>query len=89
MKNLDKAMGGMSMWKNNGIVKEPFLQLKEHPSEASQTVDEVLYGMEVLIREKTAKGGWEDGRAGMPGMEYQEMAEAPQVCGDFAVCRRL
>ena len=46
------------MWNNSGIVKEPFLQLKEHPSADSQTVDEALYGMEVLIREKTAGGGW-------------------------------
>lgn len=80
MKNLDKAMGGMSMWKNNGIVKEPFLQLKEHPSEASQIVDEVLYGMEVLIREKTAKGGWASvetaygyqGYVKMDGLECRE-----------------
>ena len=44
------------MWNNSGIVKEPFLQLKEHPSADSQTVDEALYGMEVLIREKTVGG---------------------------------
>lgn len=46
------------MWNNSGVVKEAVLQLKEHPSTDSQTVDEVLYGMEVLIREKTANGGW-------------------------------
>ncbi|MCI8506108.1 MAG: C40 family peptidase [Lachnospiraceae bacterium] len=46
------------MWNNSGIVKVPFLQLKEHPSEEATTVDEALYGMEVLVREKTAGSGW-------------------------------
>ena len=46
------------MRNNTGIVNVPLLRLKERPLEEVQTVDEVLYGMEVLIREKTAKGSW-------------------------------
>ncbi len=46
------------MRNNIGIVNVPLLRLKERPLEEVQTVDEALYGMEVLIREKTAKGSW-------------------------------
>ncbi|MCI8466000.1 MAG: C40 family peptidase [Lachnospiraceae bacterium] len=68
------------MWNRNGIVKEPFLPLKEHPSVESQTVDEVLYGMEVQIQEKTIKGGWAlvetiygyQGYARLDGLECRE-----------------
>lgn len=44
------------MWNNSGIVKKPVLKLKEYPLEESQTVDEALYGMEVLIRERAPRG---------------------------------
>lgn len=44
------------MWNNSAVVKVPVLKLKEYPSEEAETVDEVLYGMEVLVRERTIKG---------------------------------
>lgn len=44
------------MWNDSGIVKEPVVKLKEYPLWEAQTVDEVLYGMEVRIRERGPKG---------------------------------
>lgn len=44
------------MWKNSGIVKVPVLKMKEHPLEDARTADEILYGMEVRIRERASRG---------------------------------
>ncbi len=44
------------MWKHRAIVKQPVLQVKEYPSAQSQTTDELLYGMEVLVWERPVKG---------------------------------